>query len=57
MGGEQEPGGGVTHRYTRDYYLLTYLNAAVYYLVHLKFDLCIFSNKSGQNSLLEVTVK
>jgi len=37
-------------------YLLTYLNAAVY-LVHHKFDLCMFANKSRQNSLLEVSVE
>jgi len=47
---------GVTHGYTRD--LLTYLlECCCVYLVHPKFDLYIFPNKSRQNSLLAVSVK
>ena len=47
---------GRTMRYTRD--LLTYvLECCCVYLVHSKVDLCIFANKSRQNSLLEVSVE
>ena len=57
LGGcKQEPGEGITHGYTHD--LLTYLlECCCVYLVHPKFDLYIFSNKSRRNSLLAVSVK
>ena len=61
-GCKQEPGchtgiyTWLTHLLT---YLLTYLLecCCVVYLVHIKFDLCILSNRSRQNSLLVISDK